>query len=78
VKKGKNPFDDKGNQQSGTGEYIVCLRPMRQDEQVLPQARLAVWHWTTDGQGKRQWKQMPVAGQPELIVQYNPSYIDQR
>jgi hypothetical protein len=63
-------FADNGNQLSGTGEFVVCLRPVREAERVLPQARLQVWNWRTNPAGARDWVRVPIAGQPELLVPY--------
>jgi len=64
-------FDHKGNLESGSGEFVVCLRPVRAADRVLPQARLQVWNRLTNADGARHWQQVPVAGQPELLVGYS-------
>jgi hypothetical protein len=63
-------FDANGDQRSGTGEYVVCLRPMIQDERVLAEAKLSVWNWQTGAGGGRKWARVSVAGGPELDVRY--------
>jgi hypothetical protein len=70
-------FDEKGNQLSGTGEFIVCLRPVRTSDRILPRARLQVWNRTIGPQGSRQWRQVPVAGLPELLVKYSSDSGDE-
>jgi hypothetical protein len=67
---GQRRFADNGNQLSGTGEFVVSLRPVREAERVLPQARLQVWNWRTSSAGTREWVRVPIAGQPELLVPY--------
>jgi hypothetical protein len=42
-------FDEKGNRQGGTGEYIVYLRPRLADEPARPLAKLEVWTHTAEG-----------------------------
>src|SRR5262249_33106939 len=39
-------FDPEGELRSGSGGFVVCLRPTRQGGRVLPQARLQVWELT--------------------------------
>jgi hypothetical protein len=53
-------FDPQGNRQGGSGEYVVCLRPLRSDHRVLPLALLDVWTWraarpSSRGDSPRQW-----------------------
>jgi hypothetical protein len=62
-------FTSKGNQVSGTGFYVVCLRPVRQGDRVLPEARLQVWFGQTDARGVLSWDPAR-AGMPELTVTY--------
>jgi hypothetical protein len=71
--KERGRFDENGDQRSGTGEFVVCLRPVREGDRVLPRARLQVWNWQTNAQGRRRWAAIPVAGAAELIVPYSPA-----
>jgi hypothetical protein len=64
-------FDEKGNPLSGSGEFVVCLRPVRAPNRVLPEARLQVWNRTIDSEGHRHWRQVQVGGQAELLVNYS-------
>lgn len=68
-KDGRPRFDDDGNQTSGTGEYIVCLFPVRAGPagagRVRPQANLQVWNGGLDAAGKRSWKL-----QHKMVVDY--------
>lgn len=66
-------FDLDGNRLSGSGEFVVCLRPLRIGDRVLPRAVVQVWNRTEGTKGVRDWVRVPVAGQPELIVDYSPS-----
>ncbi len=72
--KGVPLFDESGQRQSGTGEHVVCLRPMRDEDfkyRLLPKATIEVWAWQRrDGdQGERGqiWQRR---GQP-LNVSYS-------
>jgi hypothetical protein len=67
---GQERFDSEGNQASGTGEYVVCLRPVRVGDRVLPRARLQVWNRGGGRGNERAWIPVPVAGNPELTVTY--------
>ncbi len=72
LKDGRSRFTRRGNQHGGTGEFVVCLRPVRVGDRFLPQARLQVWNRSdTDGPG-RKWVRVPVAGRAELLVDYVP------
>ena len=64
-------FDPDGDLRGGPGEFVVCLRPVRQGDRVLPRARLQVWNRTTDPSSVRRWQAVPVAGQTELEVIYS-------
>jgi hypothetical protein len=64
-------FDEKGNPLSGTGEFVVCLRPVRAADRIMPQARLQVWNRVIDSDGGRHWRRVPVGGQSELLVNYS-------
>lgn len=59
-KDGRPRFDLTGNLLSGVGEYIVCLRPIRANNRVLPRADLQVWNRSTDVDGTRRWVQIPI------------------
>jgi hypothetical protein len=72
-KDGKSRFNSHGNQRSGTGEYVVCLRPQRMGERVLPQARLEVWNRAGDDDSGRQWRLIK-----ELLVEYSAGMGDER
>jgi hypothetical protein len=63
-------FDERGNQMSGAGEFVVCLRPIREGDRVLPRARMQVWNWRSQSGQKRAWKQVAIDGQAEMIVTY--------
>lgn len=69
-KDGRPRFDDDGNQTSGTGEYIVCLLPVRVGAagatRVRPQAIVQVWNGSTDAGGKRTWRL-----QRKIVVDYS-------
>ena len=70
LKDGRPRFTANGNQHSGSGEFVVCFRPVRLGDRTLPQARLQVWHRSDDAGAGRKWTPIPVAGKPELIVDY--------
>lgn len=40
---GKPLFTKTGKRSTGTGEYVVCLRPRFEEERVLPAAQITVW-----------------------------------
>jgi hypothetical protein len=67
---GQRRFSSRGNQVSGTGLYVICLRPVRHGDRVLPEARLQVWFGSMDARGVREWDQSK-AGLPELTVNYS-------
>ena len=67
---GRLLFDAHGNPRGGTGEYVVSLRPVPAGQRVLPQAILQVWDRKTDADGTRRWERAPIAGEPELRVDY--------
>jgi hypothetical protein len=48
-------FDSEGNRQSGTGEHVVCVRPVIKGQQVLPRSRIEVWSWEADQAPSRRW-----------------------
>jgi hypothetical protein len=63
-------FDEAGNLKSGTEEYVICLRPVREHDRVVPRARLQVWRRRTDVSGKHHWDRVSIGGEPELAVSY--------
>jgi hypothetical protein len=65
LKDGRSRFTPNGNQQRGTGEYIVCLRPQQVGERVLPQARLQVWNRSEDPEKRQSWVLIS-----ELLMEY--------
>jgi hypothetical protein len=66
LKDGRSHFTPKGNQPSGSGEYVVCLRPQRQGDRVLPQARLQVWNRSADPTKGQNWNLIS-----ELTLEYS-------
>lgn len=60
-------FTASGDPPGGSGEYVVCLRPVRAGERVLPQARLQVWR--RNGAAGA-WAPVAIGGRPELAVSY--------
>lgn len=72
LKDRRRRFTTRGNQRSGKGEFVVCLRPVRIGTRVLPQAHLQVWNRSDDPERGRQWVRVPVAGRMELVVDYVP------
>jgi hypothetical protein len=69
----RDRFDDKGNPLSGSGEFVVCLRPVRAADRVMPQAKLQVWNRAVGSDGARHWRRIPVGGHPELLMNYSSS-----
>jgi hypothetical protein len=68
---GRELFDSRGNRPSNTGECVVWLEPLRSaDNRVLPQARLRIYR--SDSSSGQRWAPVPIAGQPELILDYGP------
>jgi hypothetical protein len=66
---GKPLFDLDGNRLSRSGEHVVWLEPGRVgDHRVEARAILRVYTATTEG-GQR-WQSVPIAGRPELEVDY--------
>jgi hypothetical protein len=67
-------FGDDGQRQSGTGEHVVCLRPVFNEtrDRLLPETTIEVWAWRRRdwGRGERgqQWRRV---GEP-----LNVSYTD--
>ena len=56
-------FSEDGQRDSGTGEHVVYLRPVRQGDRVLPSAVIEVWA----RRGDRSW----VRVEPTLTVSYD-------
>ncbi|MGE3806949.1 MAG: hypothetical protein AB7K24_19985 [Gemmataceae bacterium] len=67
---GQPRFDESGNLRSGSGEFVVWLRPIRNRELNLPRAGLQVWNRSTSPLGQRVWQRVPVDGLDELIIDY--------
>jgi hypothetical protein len=67
---GQPRFDQSGNLRSGSGEFVVWLRPLRERELILPRAALQVWNRSTSPLGERHWQRVPVDGLDELLVDY--------
>ena len=65
--KSRSLFDAEGNRQPGTGEHIVWVRPMIEDDQPQPRSTITVWSGRTEGR----WS---LFGQP-LEVRYDRSHI---
>jgi len=67
-------FNPDGNRRSGTGEYVVCLRPTFDGERVLPRATLEVWNWQpprSPGSGPS-WR---LCGEP-FVLSYDPPPVE--
>lgn len=67
-------FNRDGQRQSGTGEHVVCLKPMWHEDykdRLLPRATIEVWAWRRRdwdrGERGQHWQRV---GEP-LIVRYN-------
>ena len=73
--KGQPLFAANGNRRSGTGEHVVCLRPVIENGRVLPRARLEVWRWqpsrTADNPGPT-WEARDVP----LFLSYDPPTVE--
>ena len=59
-------FNPSGNRHGGTGEHVVCLRPVLGADQVFPEATIDTWAWQSGETGGRAWQR---AG-PPLRVYY--------
>jgi hypothetical protein len=70
---GRARFTPEGDPVSGTGEFVVCLRPVRWGDHVQPRARLQVWKRSAGPGAKGQWDLVPIAGKSEWILDYAPS-----
>jgi hypothetical protein len=51
-------FRNDGNRKGGSGEYLVCLRPIIQDGLVMPQAVLEVWQRGSTGEDHKFWRRI--------------------
>jgi hypothetical protein len=71
---GQPLFAPEGNLSSGAGEFVVCLRPVRQGERLLPRARLQVWNRRTAAGGPG-WFPVSIAGRTELEVAYTSEAV---
>jgi hypothetical protein len=64
-------FNRAGQRQSGTGEHVVCLKPMWHEDykdRLLPRATIEVWEWRRrDGDPGQHWQRR---GEP-LTVEYD-------
>ena len=64
-------FNADGQRQSGTGEHVVCLKPMWIIDRLLPRATIEVWAWRrrdwSHGERGQHWQRV---GEP-LTVRYN-------
>jgi hypothetical protein len=49
-------FDEEGNRRTGTGEHVVWLQPLIEEERVLPKATLTVWARQPDGAAAGRWE----------------------
>jgi hypothetical protein len=75
---GTRRFDGKGNLQSGSGEYVMCLRPVRKHGRVIPKAILQVWNRQATPSGQRRWQRVLIDGQPELDVAYTRGWNSEK
>ncbi len=48
---GQPLFTGEGNRRTGTGEHVVCLRPLYEGELILPRATIEVWAWRPASDG---------------------------
>jgi hypothetical protein len=62
--------DTNGDRMPGTGEHIICLRPVFDGTRVLPQASIEVWRWQPSDIPT--WK---LVG-PPLSVSYVPPTVE--
>jgi hypothetical protein len=53
-----NYFGPEGNRLGGSGEFLVCLRPVIEVGRVKPEATIEVWTRRTWGQGHRFWRRV--------------------
>lgn len=68
-------FDDHGNLNSGSGEYVVVLQPVREGEEIQPRATLQVWD--RKAQASTPWLEVPIAGKAALSIPYGPAQGDE-
>lgn len=54
-------FSANGQRKSGSGEHVVYLQPVWEDDRVLPQARIEVWARQNDSSWRRQGKPLTVS-----------------
>jgi hypothetical protein len=52
---GQPLFDSAGDRHSGTGEHVVCLRPVTRGEEILPLAQLEVRPWQPNSASGQRW-----------------------
>jgi hypothetical protein len=72
-------FDRVGQRQSGTGEHVVCLQPMWDEDfrdRLLPRAKIEVWAWRRRDWGRQErgqhWQR---CGEP-LAVFYSDTRME--
>lgn len=63
---GRPLFDDFGNRRNGTGEHVVCLRPVIEGGTVAPRATIEVWSWQCGHDMHDRW----LLARPPLPVSY--------
>lgn len=68
---GRPFFGPTGDRRTGTGEHVVCLRPLFEGNRILPSARLEVWRFQPMDDGKP-WKLVGVL--PE--ISYAPPAVE--
>lgn len=61
-----------GNRHAGTGEHVVCLKPVFDGDRVLPQATLEVWARRSERKTGPVWERR---GEP-LVVSYDDAPAD--
>jgi hypothetical protein len=66
----RNQFRPNGDLVSGTREFVVCLRPVREGDRIPPQARIQVWNRQTRAGAQREWTVVSIAGRTELMIPY--------
>jgi hypothetical protein len=67
-------FGPDGNRRSGTGEYVVCLRPTFAGERVLPRATLEVWNWQPP-RSPASGPSWQLCGEP-FVLSYDPPPVE--
>jgi hypothetical protein len=72
-------FDKEGQRQSGTGEHVVCLQPIWDEDfkdRLLPRATIEVWAWKRRDASRRErgqhWQRV---GEP-LTVSYSDTRLE--